>query len=109
MVYWTTGEPNARFRILQLLKTNFVPGDKIVKTSVDTKEVYALGFIGSGGAHKLLLVSKRNHDIRLTLPQPARKVEYVDQTTRGHTTASRTMNSTQYVLPALAVAIVTLQ
>ena len=32
MVNWTTGKPNARFRVLELLKNNFGPGDTIVAT-----------------------------------------------------------------------------
>ncbi len=41
MVDWNTGGPNARFRVLELLKNNFGPDDKIVKTTSDSPYVYA--------------------------------------------------------------------
>ncbi len=68
MVDWNTGAPNERFRVLQLLKDNFHPGDKLVKTSSGSPYVYALGYIGTDGARRLLLVNKRNRDIALTIP-----------------------------------------
>ncbi len=33
MVDWNTGAPNARFRVLELLKNNFGPGDKLVQVA----------------------------------------------------------------------------
>ena len=59
--------PNARFRVLQLLKTNFHPGDKLTHVSTGTPYVYALGFTGADGKHKLLLVNKRDREFNLTL------------------------------------------
>jgi hypothetical protein len=110
MVDWNTGEPNPRFRVLELLKNNFGPGDKIVGTSSGTPAVYALGFIGrSGGEHKLLLVNKRDRSVELTLPQPAKKVEFVDQTTKSNPPASRQLSEDKYTLGGLGVAVVTLQ
>jgi len=45
MVDWSTGAPNARLRVLELLKNNFSPGDRIVKTSPSSgsSAVYAAG------------------------------------------------------------------
>ncbi len=63
MVDWNTDAPNARLRVLELLKTNFHPGDRIVKTSSRTGNVYALTM-----DRKLLLVNKRNRAIDLTRP-----------------------------------------
>ena len=73
MVDWNTGLPNARFRILELLKNNFGPGDKIVETKSGSPYVYALGFIARNGTHKLLLINKRNRDIDLKLPKQQNK------------------------------------
>jgi hypothetical protein len=109
MVDWNTGAANPRFRVLELLKHNFEPGDQIVTASCDAQAVYVLGFIGHGGAHKLLLVNKRNHDVQLTLPQAARKVEFVDLTTKSDPPASRQLTEDKYVLTGLSVAVVTLQ
>ena len=49
MVDWNTGGANARFRVLELLKNNFAPSDKLVSADSGTPAVYALGFIGRGG------------------------------------------------------------
>jgi Glycosyl hydrolases family 39 len=83
MVDWNTGKPNARFRILELLKNNFGPGDKIVDTEWNSRYVYALASIGRGGEHKVLLVNKRNREIDVKLPQRVKQVELVDQDTKG--------------------------
>src|SRR6185312_2132592 len=46
MLDWNSGAPNARFRVLELLKKNFSPGVKLVRTQVEDAEIYGLGFIG---------------------------------------------------------------
>jgi hypothetical protein len=109
MVDWNGGAANPRFRVLELLKNNFAPGDKIVTASSGTHAVYALGFIGTSGEHKLLLVNKRDRDMELTLPQSGKKVEFVDQTTKSNPPQSRALNESKYVLGALGVAVVTLR
>ncbi len=108
LVDWNTGLPNARFRILELLKTNFSPGDKIVKTTSDSPYVYALGFVGRGGEHKLLLVNKRNRDFDMKLPQQAKKVERVDQDTKGDPPKTETVTEDHVRLKGFEVAVVTL-
>jgi hypothetical protein len=108
MVDWNTGGPNARFRVLELLKNNFALGDRLVGVNPGTSAVYALGFIGQRGEHKLLLVNKRDKDVELTLPQPGEKVQFVDQTTRNNPPAVRELHSSQYTLGGLGVAVVTL-
>ena len=109
MVDWNTGAPNARFRVLQLLKENFAPGDKLFKTSGGNPYVYALGVITPNGDHKLLLVNKRDRDIQLTLPQPAKAMQVVDQITGANPPSPQTLNSKQITLHGLAVGVVTLQ
>lgn len=108
MVNWNTGAPNARFRVLQLLKENFGPGDRIVETS-SSSSVYALGFIVPGDRHKLLLINKRNRDIRVSLPQRAETIQFVDQTTKGSPSEKQQMNSNDVELHGFEVAVVTLQ
>jgi hypothetical protein len=109
MVDWNTGAPNARFRVLQLLKENFAPGDKLFKTSGGSPYVYALGVISPNGDHKLLLVNKRDRDIQLTLHQPAKAVQVVDQITGANPPSHQALNSKQITLHGLAVGVVTLQ
>lgn len=108
MVDWETGGPNARFRVLELLKNNFRTGDKIVKTVANSGDIYALAMIGSNGERKLLLVNKRDREIPVALPGRATRVQYVDQTTKGGAPASQTPNSETVTLGGLAVAVVTL-
>ena len=108
MVDWNTGAPNARYRVLQLLKSNFQPGDKLVKTSSASPYVYALGAVAANGGRKLLLVNKRDRDIELTLPGPASEVLYVDQTTKGDTPKREPLSGDKLTLRGLGVAVVTL-
>ena len=65
MVDWNTGAPNARFRVLQLLKSNFGPGDKIVSSVNPSPYVYSLAFLCKDGQRKLLLVNKRDRNIEI--------------------------------------------
>ena len=108
MVDWNTGGSNARFRVLELLKNNFAPGDRLVSANAGAAAVYVLGFIGRQGERKLLLVNKRNKDVELTLPQPGRKVEFVDQTTRNNPPGVQEWKDSKYTLGGLGVAVVTL-
>jgi hypothetical protein len=106
MVNWNTGAPNARFRVLELLKNNFQAGDKLVNVSSGTPYVYALGFVSADGTRKLLLVNKRDREFDLTLPQPASEVQYVDQTTKENAPAKQQLNGNTVKLRGLAVAVV---
>jgi hypothetical protein len=108
MLNWKSGAPNARFRVLQLIKDNFGPGDKIVKASSGTPYVYVLAVIDRGGSHKLLLVNKRNRNIQITLPEPAKRIEYVDVTTKGAPPETKQMGSKTIELRGFEVAAVTL-
>jgi len=109
MVDWNTGAPNARFRVLELLKTNFAPGDKIVKTSSATPYVYALGMINPKGERKLVLVNKRDRDMEVTLPGRASQVQFVDQTTKGNAPGRQSQSDDKLTLRGLAVAVVTMR
>jgi hypothetical protein len=67
MLDWTTGSPNARFAVLQLLHDHLRPGVTLVQTRLIAKDVDALGFEDSSGRH-LLLVNKRNRTLKVDLP-----------------------------------------
>ena len=51
---WRTGQPNARFKVLQLLHENFGPGDRVIKTSFRSSDTYAAAYITPRAVHKLL-------------------------------------------------------
>ncbi|MGA3259119.1 MAG: glycosyl hydrolase family 39 [Bryobacteraceae bacterium] len=110
MVDWSTGAPNARLRVLELLKNNFSPGDRIVKTSPSSgsSAVYALGMMSPKGERKLLLVNKRDRDIELTLNGRAGEVQYVDQTTKGGAPGRQAIGTDKLRLRGLSVAVVTM-
>ncbi len=107
MVDWSTGAPNARFRVLELLKDNFAPGDTVVAVSSGTPYVYALGFITPAGKRKLLLVNKRDREIELKLPEPAWEIQFVDQTTQGQPPTTEPLNGAAVKLRGLSVAVLT--
>ncbi len=67
MLDWTTGKPNARFEVLQLLHDHLRPGAAMVETKLITKDVDALAFEDASGRH-LLLLNKRNRRIKIELP-----------------------------------------
>ena len=67
MMDWTTNQPNARFWVLKLIKDSFHPGDKLVETKLDSRDVSAQAFITPAG-RRLLLVNKRNREMTVSLP-----------------------------------------
>lgn len=109
MVDWNTGGPNARFRVLELLKNNFGPGDKLVATKGAPDFVHAQGFVTRGGKHKLLLISKRDHEIEVPLTGAANATaSVVDQTTQGNPARSEMLSGNSFRLPGYGVAVITL-
>jgi hypothetical protein len=108
MVDWSTGAPNARLGVLELLKNNFGPGDRIVKTASRGSAVYALGMISPKGERKLLLVNRRDRDIEVTLNGRASDMQYVDQTTKGGVPGRQTMSADKLTLRGLGVTVVTM-
>lgn len=67
MMDWTNNQPNARFWVLKLIKDSFQPGDKLVETSQDLRDVAAQAFVTAAG-NRLLLVNKRNREFAIPLP-----------------------------------------
>ena len=109
MVDWNTGQPNARYWVLKLLRDNFGPGDKLVHTSSDLPYVYVQAFVTPEGKHKILLVNKRNRTFDLALPgAEGAQLQLVDQATSFQPPASSTMTGNRITLGRLAVAVVTL-
>jgi len=107
LVDWNSGAPNARYRVLELIKNNFGPGDKVVSADSGSPYIYALGFVSRDGAHKLLLVNKRDRSFSLTLPQAARQLEVVSPATGSNPPAKNAPNSGKLQLDAQEVAVVT--
>lgn len=109
MLDWNTGRPNARMRILELIKKHFGPGDRIIQTASGSPYVYALAFVGQNGIRKILLVNKRDREMDLKLPAQVREIEWVDQTTRGDPPRKQAGGDDRVRLGGLEVAAVTLK
>jgi hypothetical protein len=108
MVDWTTGNPNARFWVLKLIKENFGPGDKLVETESDGN-FSAFAVLTPTGQQRVLLVNKRNHELRISVPRAAGgKLEVVDQSTAFNPAASAKLESDNINVKGLGVAVVTL-
>jgi hypothetical protein len=108
MVDWKTGKPNARYRVLALLRDNFAPGDQLVKTSLSSPHLVAQGFVAPDGTRKLLVVNKRDRSFSLQVPDAARGREsHVDLATAANPPASSTLASDTLVLGPFSVTVVT--
>ena len=109
MVEWNTGAPNARFRVLELLKNNIGPGDRIVASHSPSPYVYALAYISRTGQHKVLLVNKRDREFQLELPQAVKRIELVDQESGSGEPRTAAPAGKSVRLGGLGVAIVTME
>jgi hypothetical protein len=107
MVDWNTGAPNARFRVLELIKNNFGPGDKIVKTAGGSPFIRAMAVVTTKGDKKLLLINKRDRDIEYALPAAAQSIEVVDQTTKAAPVERRSLGTDRLTMHGFGVAVVT--
>lgn len=107
MVNWETGKPNARFRVLELLKHNFGPGNTLVSTRVAGRGVAAQAYRTATG-RKLLLVNKRNAAVGVDLPPEAvgARMDVVDATTGENPAQGSRLSRTRVTLAPFAVAVV---
>jgi hypothetical protein len=109
MVNWENGNPNARYWVLKLLKENFGPGDKLVRTSFDSQDVIAQAFITTNGK-KILLINQRKKEVMIKLPPGIKggTVAIVDvSTVNGAGTMQVTNN--KITLKPFAVGVITLK
>jgi len=109
MVDWSTGQPNARYWVLKLIRQNFGPGDVVVEASSASPDVYAQGFITPDGKRKVLLVNKRDRPFRVSMPgSSGGDVQYVDQQTGSNPARDARVSADTLTLGGFAVAVVTL-
>jgi hypothetical protein len=112
MVDWNSGNPNPRFRVLQLLHENFGPGDRVVALGGDffsrNPFVYALPAITKEGKKRILLVNKSQNaiDVQLSGASGA-QMEYVDQTTGFDLPKKISLDGDKFTLNGFSVAAVT--
>jgi hypothetical protein len=107
LVDWETGQPNARFWVLKLLKDRFAPGDKLVRTAQPGPFVYAQAFLSRGNKRRLLLVNRRNRDIEVAVAgATGATMRFVDQTTEFQPPSSTTLKQEVVRLGGYSVAVV---
>ena len=106
---WNTGQPNARYWVLKLLRDNFGPGDRLVETDGSSPFFMAQAFLTQGGSRKILIANKRDRRLEVHIPGAAgARVQYVDQTTGFHPPASTRLTEDNLALAGLAVAVLEL-
>lgn len=112
MVNWNTGRPNARYWVLKLLKDNFGPGDKFVNGLIiggepNAPDAITLQAVVTPRGNKLLLINKRDKNIRLVLPKAfiGKRLSSVDPSTGDNQPAQTTITSSAIELRPFAVAI----
>jgi len=110
---WTTGLPNARCRVLQLLIDNLKPGDKLVGAPVNTAQLYAQPIRKSDGRRMVLLVNKTSSDVEARLEHDQsdeRKVQWrevhEDVTSGTGVPAFQSLLSDHITLHGFAVMVV---
>jgi hypothetical protein len=110
MVDWNTGGPNARLRVLELLKNHLSSEDAVIKTNTGRsgRNCHAQAFRGMDGTQKLLLISKKDTPVKLSLPGFAgATAAVVDQTTAGGPIREELLSGEEFVLPGYAVVVIT--
>ena len=106
MMDWRTNQPNARFWVLKLIKDSFHPGDQIVETSYNSKDLAAQAFLTPRG-RKLLLLNKRNHPVEVELPDADKAAaRTVDEQTGDGPARMVTIAEGKIVLEPFAVTVV---
>ncbi len=113
MINWKTGQPNARYWVLKLLKDNFGPGDTLVNSGMTGNEsdapnaITAQAFITAKGK-KLLLINKRDKTVRLVVPAALKgaTVCMVDPSTKDEKPREYISDESVVELKPFAVAVI---
>jgi hypothetical protein len=110
MIDWENGNPNARYWILKLLKENFGPGDKLVKTSFSGGGVFCQAFITTKGK-KLLLINYQDKAAQVNLPGAIGNgaEEWVDGGTGENPPSKAILDTSKLTLNPFAVAVLELR
>jgi len=108
MMNFVTGDPNARFWVLKLLKNHFGPGDRLVETGVANDDLSVQAFETARG-RCILVVNKRLKPAALKLPADfkAAHIEYVAPSTGDRPAAMGTVANNSLELEPNEVAVIT--
>jgi hypothetical protein len=109
MINWDTSQPNAHYRVLQLINGNFGPGDKLVDTQSSSHDVVAQASITPSG-QKILLVNTSNQtvlvDIANALHGSSLHLELVDEASGEQPPRAEHISGQSVTLAPFAVAVV---
>lgn len=108
MMNWKgSGTPNARFRVLELIKSNFQPGDTLVNTQAYSPHVEAQGVVTKRGK-KLLLINKRNYAVSIKLPESTKgkRARFVDTFTGDGMIGETVLESNELILNPFSVMVI---
>jgi hypothetical protein len=107
MMNYNTGDPNARFWVLKLLKDHFGPGDKLVETKDDNHDLSIQAFQTSHG-RQILIVNKHLKEEEVKLPQDFKvaHITYVAPSTGDHAPASQALSGQTVKLEPNEVAVI---
>jgi hypothetical protein len=117
LIDWDTGEPNARYWVVRLLRESFGPGDKLVSRPMANPafeidpayQLYYQGFITPQSQRRILLVNKRDHAVVVKIAGAAgASVRVVDDSTEAFPQA-RELSDGSLKLEGFAVAVITLK
>jgi hypothetical protein len=116
MVDWNSGQPNARYWVLKLLRDNFGPGDKLVEIEPPSPfgpshpYLYSLAVVTKDGKRRVLLVNKRDRAFDVTVSGASGgQMDYVDQSTALNPPASLKLTGDTLQVNGFGVAVVTLR
>ncbi|MGV9928738.1 hypothetical protein [Nocardia rhamnosiphila] len=108
---WNTGEPNARYRALQLLLDNFGPGDTVHRATTspvpDAPEttVHGQAFASPDGRRRILLVNKNPHPVLVNFTDPVAAIDTVDTTTGSGPALRKQVTNGEVELGPFATAV----
>ncbi|HEY1686255.1 MAG TPA: hypothetical protein VGG19_15925 [Tepidisphaeraceae bacterium] len=107
MIDWNNGKPNARFRVLQLIKEHFGPGDAMMATACEPANpgLLAQGYKTHDG-RRLLLINKRNVEQTVQLSDRAKRIEMVDLSTGENPPQVLKLHDASITLSPFEVAVV---
>jgi hypothetical protein len=113
MMNYNTGQPNARYWVLKLLKDNFHPGDKLVASPTNqfgSSDVVIQGFVTPQGK-KVLLVNKTNNEKTFQLPSDLQSASTltVDEETGDNPPRAGRVEGAELKLAPFAVSVLSLQ
>lgn len=110
MINWTTGQPNARYWVLKLLRDNFGPGDTFVNSWIDGGEAgdaVTTQAVNTAKGNRLLLINKRDKTVHVVLPAEfkGKTLELVDPSTGDGRPAETTITGAAIELKPFAVGV----